>query len=79
MALRAYVTDIAEFNAAAAAIGAVWGATVGQHFPAMTLVHVSALIDPNPKVEIESEAHSPVSPTRPPAPGSQFSAVVCPG
>ena len=59
VALRAYVTDIAEFNAAGAAIGAAWGATLGRHFPAMTLVQVSALIDPNAKVEIEGEAVLP--------------------
>lgn len=59
VALRAYVTDIAEFNSAGAAIGAAWGATLGRHFPAMTLVQVSALIDPNAKVEIEGEAILP--------------------
>ena len=59
VALRAYVTDIAEFNAAGAAVGAAWGATLGRHFPAMTLVQVSALIDPNAKVEIEGEAIQP--------------------
>ena len=59
VALRAYVTDIAEFNAAGAAIGAAWGATLGRHFPAMTLVQISALIDPNAKVEIEGEAILP--------------------
>ena len=59
VALRAYVTDIAEFNAAGAAIGAAWAATLGRHFPAMTLVQVSALIDPNAKVEIEGEAILP--------------------
>ena len=57
--LRAYVTDIAEFNAAGAAIGAAWGTTLGKHFPAMTLVQVSALIDPQAKVEIEGEAILP--------------------
>ncbi len=57
--LRAYVTDIAEFNGAGAAIAAAWGATLGKHFPAMTLVQVSALIDPNAKVEIEGEAILP--------------------
>ena len=59
VALRAYVTDIAEFNAAGAAIGAAWGSTLGKHFPAMTLVQVSALIDPQAKVEIEGEAILP--------------------
>ena len=59
VALRAYVTDIAEFKSAGPAIGAAWGATLGRHFPAMTLVQVSALIDPNAKVEIEAEAILP--------------------
>ena len=59
VALRAYVTDIAEFNEAGPAIGAAWGKTLGRHFPAMTLVQVTALIDPNAKVEIEGEAILP--------------------
>ena len=59
VALRAYVTNIAEFNDAGPAIGAAWGKTLGRHFPAMTLVQVSALIDPNAKVEIEGEAILP--------------------
>jgi enamine deaminase RidA (YjgF/YER057c/UK114 family) len=57
--LRAYVTDIAAFNRAGAAIGEAWAATLGKHFPAMTLVQVSALIDPNALVEIEGEAILP--------------------
>ena len=57
--LRAYVTDIAEFHQAGAAIGKAWGETLGRHFPAMTLVQVSALIDPAAKVEIEGEALLP--------------------
>jgi enamine deaminase RidA (YjgF/YER057c/UK114 family) len=57
--LRAYVTDIGEFNRAGAAVGRAWAETLGKHFPAMTLVQVSALIDPNAKVEIEGEALLP--------------------
>ena len=57
--LRAYVTDIGEFNRAGAAVGKAWGETVGKHYPAMTLVQVSALIDPAAKVEIEGEALLP--------------------
>ena len=53
--LRAYVTDMAEFNAGGAAVGEAWGATLGRHFPAMTLVAVTALVDPNARVEIEAE------------------------
>lgn len=59
VALRAFVTDIAAFNRAGPAIGTAWGATLGKHFPAMTLVQVSALIDPNASVEIEAEAILP--------------------
>jgi enamine deaminase RidA (YjgF/YER057c/UK114 family) len=59
VALRAYVTNIAEFNEAGPAVGAAWAKTLGRHFPAMTLVQVSALIDPNAKVEIEGEAILP--------------------
>lgn len=57
--LRAFVTDMAEFNAGGAEVGAAWGATLGRHFPAMTLVAVSALVDPNARVEIEAEAVLP--------------------
>ncbi|MDA1098684.1 MAG: RidA family protein [Proteobacteria bacterium] len=54
--LRAFVTDIDAFNAAGPAVGAAWGTHLGKHFPAMTLVQVSRLIDPNAMVEIEGEA-----------------------
>jgi enamine deaminase RidA (YjgF/YER057c/UK114 family) len=54
--LRAYLTDIGEFRSSQAAIGEGWAATLGRHFPAMTLLEVSALIDPRAKVEIEAEA-----------------------
>lgn len=57
--LRAYVTSIEAFNRAGAAVGEAWGATLGRHFPAMTLVQVSALIDPAAMVEIEAEAVLP--------------------
>ena len=53
--LRAYVTDMAEFNGGGAAVGEAWGATLGRHYPAMTLVGVTALVDPNARVEIEAE------------------------
>ena len=54
--LRAYVTDMAEFNAEGAQVGAAWAATLGRHYPAMTLVGVTGLVDPNARVEIEAEA-----------------------
>lgn len=57
--LRAYVTDMAEFNAGGAQVGEAWAATLGRHFPAMTLVGVTGLVDPNARVEIEAEAVLP--------------------
>lgn len=57
--LRAYVTDMAEFNAGGASVGEAWAATLGRHFPAMTLVGVTALVDANARVEIEAEAVLP--------------------
>ena len=54
--LRAYVTDMAEFNAGGASVGEAWAATLGRHYPAMTLVGVTGLVDPNARVEIEAEA-----------------------
>ena len=57
--LRAFVTDLDAFNAGAAAVGAAWGLHLGRNFPAMTLVEVSRLLDPNAMVEIEGEAVLP--------------------
>jgi enamine deaminase RidA (YjgF/YER057c/UK114 family) len=57
--LRAFVTDMAEFNAGGGAVGEAWMATLGRHFPAMTLVAVTGLVDPNARVEIEAEAVLP--------------------
>jgi enamine deaminase RidA (YjgF/YER057c/UK114 family) len=57
--LRAYVTDVDAFKAAGPAVGAAWGEHLGKHFPAMTLVEVSRLLDPNAMVEIEGEAVLP--------------------
>lgn len=54
--LRAFVTDVDEFRKGGAEVGEAWQATIGRHFPAMTLVEISKLIDPNARVEIEAEA-----------------------
>ncbi len=59
VSLRVFVTSIAEFNAAAGAVGEAWGRLIGKKFPAMTLVEVSKLVDPNAKVEIEAMALLP--------------------
>ena len=55
-ALRVYVLSMADFNDNGAAVGDAWKVSLGKHFPAMTLVQVSALMDPYARVEIEADA-----------------------
>ena len=51
-----YVTSRAEYLAAGAAIGAAWREVIGKHFPTMTLLVVSGLLNEKAKVEIEAQA-----------------------
>ncbi|MBA3642304.1 MAG: RidA family protein [Acidobacteria bacterium] len=54
--LTIYVTDKAEYLAAQESIGARYRVRMGKHYPAMTLVEVSALLEDGAKVEIEATA-----------------------
>jgi len=54
--LTIYVTDKAEYLAAQGSIGARYRVRMGKHYPAMTLVEVSALLEDGAKVEIEGTA-----------------------
>ena len=54
--MRIYVTDTKEYSERLKEIGVVWRARMGRHFPAMTLVEVSALLEDGAKVEIEGMA-----------------------
>ena len=49
-----YVTDLAAYRAAQPALGAVWRARFGRHFPAMALVGVAGLVEERALVEIEA-------------------------
>ncbi len=51
-----YVTDIAAYRRSGKALGEVYREVVGRHFPAMTLVAVSSLVEPEAVVEIEATA-----------------------
>ena len=51
-----YVTDKSEYLARRAEIGAAYRSLMGNHFPAMTLVEVSALLEDRAKIEIETIA-----------------------
>lgn len=54
-----YVTSRAEYLAEMAAIGAAYRDVIGRHFPAMSVVEVSALVESRAKVEIEATAVVP--------------------
>lgn len=51
-----YVTDKAEYVAHQAEVGAAYRGVMGYHFPAMTMVVVSALVEDAARVEIEATA-----------------------
>ncbi len=54
-----YVTDKAEYLAHQAEVGKAYRDVMGYHFPAMTMVVVSALVEDEAKVEIEATAVLP--------------------
>lgn len=51
-----YVVDKKDYLRSLKAVGAAWKMHVGRYWPAMTLVEVSALLEPKAKVEIEGTA-----------------------
>ena len=51
-----FVTNRAEYIGARRDIGLAYREIIGQHYPAMTVVIVSALLDDRAKVEIEATA-----------------------
>jgi enamine deaminase RidA (YjgF/YER057c/UK114 family) len=54
-----YVTDIAAYRNSLAEIGAAWREIVGKYFPAMAVVGVTALVEPEAMIEIETLAVVP--------------------
>ncbi len=54
-----YVTSREEYHAQLPAIGAAYRAVLGKHFPTMSVVAVTALMEPQAKVEIEATAVVP--------------------
>ena len=54
-----YVTDKREYMEAGRALGVLYREIMGAHYPAMTLVQVSALLEDRAKVEIEATAVIP--------------------
>lgn len=54
-----YLTSRADYLASLKEIGAAYRAVMGKHFPAMSAVEVSALVEAQAKVEIEATAVIP--------------------
>ena len=57
--LTCYVTSIEEYRASVKEIGAAWREIMGDHYPAIALVEVVRLAEPEAKVEIEATAVVP--------------------
>jgi enamine deaminase RidA (YjgF/YER057c/UK114 family) len=74
--MTVFVTSIDEYRAAQRALGPVWRERMGRHYPAMALVAVTALVEPEAVVEIQAIASIPEAPPGSPgsAPGSPGSA-----
>ncbi|MDI3471128.1 MAG: RidA family protein [Pseudolabrys sp.] len=57
--LNWYITDKSDYQARRSEIGAAYRRVIGRHFPAMTLLVVAGLLEPEAKVEIEATAVVP--------------------
>lgn len=51
-----YVTDIEAYRQSGKALGAIYREVMGAHYPAMSAVAVTALVEPDAMVEIEATA-----------------------
>lgn len=54
-----YVCDMDAYRANLRGVGEAYRATIGKHFPAMAVVEVSRLVEPDALVEIEATAVLP--------------------
>ena len=54
-----YVTDLDDYRSSSREIGKVYRSVLGNHYPAMTLVRVSELLEDGARVEIEATAVIP--------------------
>jgi enamine deaminase RidA (YjgF/YER057c/UK114 family) len=54
-----YTTDVDEYRASARELGEVWRRHFGKRYPAMALIGVAALMEPDAKVELMGVAVVP--------------------
>lgn len=59
VSLTLYVTSMEEYQASGASLAEPWRRHFGKHFPATTLVAVSALVDERAKIEVAGTAFIP--------------------
>jgi enamine deaminase RidA (YjgF/YER057c/UK114 family) len=55
--MTVFVTDMAAYRSARNQLGPVWKQRFGRYYPAMALVAVTALFEPQAVVEIQAIAH----------------------
>jgi enamine deaminase RidA (YjgF/YER057c/UK114 family) len=71
--LTVYVVDVQAYRDSTPALGPIWRARFGRHYPVMALVGVAALVEPRALVEIEATAVLPEEPREDNAPKNQDS------
>ncbi len=54
-----YVVDLAEYRTSQKELGRAYREIIGTHFPAMAVVQVSGLVEPQARLEIEATAVVP--------------------
>ena len=54
--LTIYVSEVKEYQGAAKKLAGIWLRHMGRHYPAMTLVEVSRLLESQAQVELEGTA-----------------------
>jgi enamine deaminase RidA (YjgF/YER057c/UK114 family) len=54
-----YITNKTEYLEHQVQLGAVYRSVIGRHYPVMSVIEVSALLEPRAKVEIEATAVIP--------------------
>lgn len=59
VAMQIFVTSIDDYRTAANHLAPVWRRHMGQHYPAMALLGISELVDPQAVVEITATAVVP--------------------
>ncbi len=54
--MTVYVVDVERYREATAELAPIWRRHMGRHYPAMALVGVTALVEPDALIEIEGVA-----------------------